>query len=57
MRNLPELSYVTVADNTGAKEAFIIKVLKGSGRRGGRVAANVGDVVVVSIKAMWWWSP
>ncbi len=50
MRNLPELSYVTVADNTGAKEAFIIKVLKGSGRRGGRVAANVGDVVVVSIK-------
>lgn len=50
MKNLPELSYVNVADNTGAKEALIIKVLKGSGRRGGRVAATVGDVVVVSIK-------
>lgn len=50
MKNLPELSYVNVADNTGAKEALIIKVLKGSGRKGGRVAATVGDIVVVSIK-------
>lgn len=50
MKNLPELSYVNVADNTGAKEALIIKVLKGSGKKGGRVAATVGDVVVVSIK-------
>ena len=49
-RKLPELSYVNVADNTGAKEALIIKVLKGSGKKGGRVSATVGDVVVVSIK-------
>ncbi|MFZ8834717.1 MAG: 50S ribosomal protein L14 [Candidatus Caldipriscus sp.] len=49
-RQLPELSYVNVADNTGAKEALIIKVLKGSGKKGGRVSATVGDVVVVSIK-------
>ncbi len=50
MKNLPELSHVNVADNTGAKEALIIKVLKGGGKKGGRVAATVGDVVVVSIK-------
>jgi large subunit ribosomal protein L14 len=49
-RQLPELSYVNVADNTGAKEALIIKVLKGSGKKGGRVSATVGDLVVVSIK-------
>ncbi len=49
-RQLPELSYVNVADNTGAKEALIIKVLKGSGKKGGRVSATVGDIVVVSIK-------
>jgi LSU ribosomal protein L14P len=49
-RQLPELSFVNVADNTGAKEALIIKVLKGSGKKGGRVSATVGDVVVVSIK-------
>jgi large subunit ribosomal protein L14 len=49
-RQLPELSYVNVADNTGAKVALIIKVLKGSGKKGGRVSATVGDVVVVSIK-------
>jgi large subunit ribosomal protein L14 len=49
-RHLPELSYVNVADNTGAKVALIIKVLKGSGKKGGRVSATVGDVVVVSIK-------
>lgn len=35
-----------VADNTGAKELMCIKVLGGSGRR----YANIGDVVVASVK-------
>jgi len=37
---------LTVADNTGAKQAMCIKVLGGSKRR----YAGIGDVVVVSIK-------
>lgn len=36
-----------VADNSGAKKAQCIKVLGGSGRR----YANLGDVIVVSIKS------
>jgi large subunit ribosomal protein L14 len=39
-------TYLTVADNTGAKQAMCIHVLGGSGRR----YARIGDVVVVSIK-------
>ena len=39
-------TYLTVADNTGAKQAMCIHVLGGSGRRYGRI----GDVIVVSIK-------
>lgn len=35
-----------VADNTGAKKAFCIKVLGGSRRR----YASVGDIIIVSIK-------
>ena len=35
-----------VADNTGAKEGLVIRVLGGSGRR----YAHVGDVVVGSVK-------
>jgi large subunit ribosomal protein L14 len=35
-----------VADNTGAKEVQVIRVLGGSGRR----YARVGDVVVASVK-------
>lgn len=35
-----------VADNSGAKKAFCIKVLGGSRRR----YASVGDVIIVSIK-------
>jgi len=37
---------LTVADNSGAKEVYCIKVLGGSKRR----YASVGDVIVVSIK-------
>ncbi|MBX6350143.1 MAG: 50S ribosomal protein L14 [Clostridia bacterium] len=37
---------LTVADNTGAKELMVIRVLGGSNRR----YANIGDVVVASVK-------
>ena len=37
---------LTVADNSGAKELYCIKVLGGSKRR----YAGVGDVIVVSVK-------
>lgn len=39
-------SRVRVADNTGAKEVLVIKVLGGSRRR----YARIGDIVVVTIK-------
>lgn len=37
---------LTVADNSGAKQVYCIKVLGGSKRR----YASVGDVIVVSVK-------
>lgn len=40
-------SVVKSADNTGAKELKCIKVLGGSGRK----YANIGDVVVCSVKS------
>lgn len=45
-------SRVDVADNTGAKEAYIIRVLGGSTARGKftRRAAAIGDRVVCSVK-------
>lgn len=43
---LQAISRLVVADNTGAKEVGIVKVLGGTHRR----FANVGDVVVVSVK-------
>ena len=39
-------SRLTVADNTGALEVLVIKVLGGSKRR----YASVGDIVVVAVK-------
>ncbi|HSW46350.1 MAG TPA: 50S ribosomal protein L14 [Phycisphaerae bacterium] len=44
---------VDVADNTGAKQAMVIRVLKGStGRRGKpkRRVAGVGDLVILAVK-------
>lgn len=38
---------LAVADNTGAKQLYVIKVVGGSRRR----YANLGDVVVCSVKA------
>lgn len=43
---IQQQSYLKVADNTGAKEIMCIRVLGGSGRR----YANIGDVIVASIK-------
>ena len=37
---------LTVADNSGAKEALCIRVLGGTGRR----YASVGDIIVVAVK-------
>lgn len=39
-------SRMTVADNTGAKEAMCIRVLGGTSRK----YASVGDVIIVAIK-------
>lgn len=43
---IQQQSYLKVADNTGAKELMCIRALGGSGRR----YANIGDVVVASVK-------
>ncbi len=43
---IQQQSFMKVADNTGAKELMCIRVLGGTGRR----YANVGDVVVCSVK-------
>ncbi len=39
-------SRLVVADNSGAKEVLVIKVLGGTRRR----YANIGDIVVVTVK-------
>ncbi len=39
-------SRIKIADNSGAREVLVIKVLGGSGRK----YANIGDIVTVSIK-------
>ena len=41
------LSWLKVADNSGAKEIMFIRVLGGSFRRSG----NIGDVIVASVKS------
>ena len=40
-------SRLTVADNSGAKEVLVIRVLGGTGKR----YASIGDKVVVSVKS------
>ena len=43
---------VDIADNTGAKEAMCIKVLRGSSSRGKfkRKVAHVGDIIICAVK-------
>ncbi|HHW79781.1 MAG TPA: 50S ribosomal protein L14 [Acholeplasmataceae bacterium] len=43
---LQQESRMGVADNSGAKEILVIKVLGGSGRR----YANIGDIVTATVK-------
>ena len=43
---IQQQTVLRVADNTGAKEIMCIRVLGGSGRK----FANVGDVIVASVK-------
>ena len=43
---IQQQTLLKVADNTGAKELMCIRVLGGTGRR----YANIGDVVVCSVK-------
>ena len=43
---IQQQTLLKVADNTGAKELMCIRVLGGTGRR----YANIGDVVVASVK-------
>ena len=43
---IQQQTYLKVADNTGAKELMCIRVLGGTGR----MYANIGDVVVASVK-------
>jgi large subunit ribosomal protein L14 len=50
---IQQQSMVDVADNTGAKQAMVIRVLGGSTARSGkprRKTAGVGDVVVCTVK-------
>ncbi|GAT62374.1 MULTISPECIES: 50S ribosomal protein L14 [Paludibacter] len=39
-------SRITVADNSGAREALVIRVLGGTGKR----YASLGDIIVVAVK-------
>jgi large subunit ribosomal protein L14 len=41
-------SRLTVADNSGAKEALCIRVLGGTGKR----YASLGDIIVVAVKSV-----
>jgi len=43
---IQQVSRMVVADNSGAKEVLVIKVLGGTRRR----YANIGDIVVVTVK-------
>ena len=50
---IQQQTVVDVADNTGAKQAMVIRVLGGSTSRVGkprRKVANVGDIVVLAVK-------
>jgi len=44
---LQQESRLTVADNSGAKEVLVIRVLGGTGRR----YASIGDKIVVTVKS------
>ncbi len=49
---IQQQTYVDIADNSGAKQAMCIKVLKGSSSKGKfkRRVAGVGDVIICAVK-------
>ncbi len=49
---IQQQTYVDIADNTGAKQAMCIKVLRGSSSRGKykRKVAHIGDVIICAVK-------
>src|SRR3954468_15183217 len=49
---IQQQTYIDIADNTGAKQAMCIKVLRGSSSRGRfkRRIAHVGDVIICAVK-------
>ena len=49
---IQQQTYIDIADNTGAKQAMCIKVLRGSSSKGRmkRRTANIGDVIICAVK-------
>ena len=49
---IQQQTYVDIADNSGAKTAMCIKVLKGSSSRGKfkRKVAHIGDIIICAVK-------
>src|SRR5512133_494849 len=49
---IQQQTYVDIADNTGAKQAMCIKVLRGSSSRGKfkRKVATIGDIIICAVK-------
>ena len=49
---IQQQSYLDIADNSGAKVAMCIKVLRGSSSKGKfkRKVAHVGDVIICAVK-------
>ena len=49
---IQQQTYLDIADNTGAKQAMCIKVLRGSSSKGKfkRRVAHIGDVIICAVK-------
>jgi large subunit ribosomal protein L14 len=49
---IQQQTYVDIADNSGAKQAMCIKVLRGSSSRGKykRKVAHIGDIIICAVK-------
>jgi large subunit ribosomal protein L14 len=49
---IQQQTYLDIADNTGAKQAMCIKVLRGSSSRGKfkRKVATIGDIIICAVK-------
>ena len=49
---IQQQTYIDIADNSGAKQAMCIKVLRGSSSKGKfkRKVAHVGDIIICAVK-------